>query len=80
MRDVTKTKPAHYQQTNRAAVVVKQSWPSTPSGVQLATLVRDFAGMSADTKTRLMNEILDHEAKHGLCTQTFARKVRKQMR
>src|SRR5215471_15699482 len=72
-RDVTKTKPSHYQQPNKAKVVEKQTWPSTFEGGQLATEVRDSAIISADTKARLTREILDHEASHGKCTQTFVK-------
>lgn len=79
-RDVTKTKPSHYQQANKAKVVEKQTWPSTFEGGQLATEVRDCATLSADTKARLTREILDHEASHGKCTQTFVKKIRKQIR
>src|SRR5215510_8619007 len=50
--DVTKTKPAHHQQSNRAPVVEKQVWPSTPAGDQLAKEIRD-SSLSADTKARL---------------------------
>lgn len=78
--DVTKTKPAHHQQSNRAPVVEKQVWPSTPAGDLLAKEIRDAAGLSADTKARLTREIIDHEASHGQCTKTFLKKVRKQFR
>jgi hypothetical protein len=80
MRDVTKTKPSHHRQPNKIEAAAKQQWPSTPTGGQLATLVRDYAGFTADVKARLTMEIIDHEANHGLCTQTFARKIKKQMR
>jgi RecJ-like exonuclease len=78
--DVTKTKPSHHQASNRAAVVEKQTWPTTAVGIQLAVEVRDAAGLSADAKARLTREIIEHEATHGLCTQTFSKKVRKQTR
>lgn len=78
--DVTKTKPSHHHPTNRAGVVEKQTWPSTATGQQLATEIRDAASLSADTKARLTREIIEHEATHGLCTQTFTKKVRKQFR
>jgi hypothetical protein len=77
--DVTKTKASHHRQTNRAPVVEKQTWPSTLAGGQLATEVRD-SSLPADTKERLTREIIDHEATHGQCTQTFIKKVRKQFR
>jgi hypothetical protein len=76
--DVTKTKPSHHQASNRAAVTPKQTWPTTAIGGQLASEVRDAAGLSADVKSRLTREIIEHEASHGACTQTFAKKIRKQ--
>jgi hypothetical protein len=79
-RDVTKTKPSHHVQSNRAPVVVKQVWPSTAEGTRLATEVKDCATVSMETKARLTREIIDHETSHGTCTQTFAKKVRKQIR
>ncbi|MEP7126174.1 MAG: molecular chaperone DnaJ [Byssovorax sp.] len=78
--DVTKTKPSHYRQANKAEVVVKQTWPTTYEGIQLATEVRDCKTISVDTKTRLTREIMDYEGSHGKCTQTFVKKVRKQIR
>jgi hypothetical protein len=80
MRDVTKTKPSHHQQTNKAAAVEKQTWPSTFEGGQLANEVRDSAIVSAETKTKLIREIMDHEAGHATCTKTFIKKIRKQIR
>jgi hypothetical protein len=79
MRDVTKTKPSHHRQPNKAAVVEKQTWPITFEGEKLATEVRD-AGCSNDLKTRLIREIMDYEGSHGSCTQTFIKKIRKQIR
>jgi hypothetical protein len=80
--DVTKTKESHHRQTNRvgAAVVVKAQWPVTPSGIQLATSVRDSSTCAAETKTRLIQEIMSHEDSHGLCTKTFAKKILVQVR
>ena len=78
--DVTKTKPSHHLPTNRAGVVEKQTWPSTAQGGQLATEIRDAASLTADTKARLTREIIEHEGSHGLCTQTFLKKIRKQFR
>jgi hypothetical protein len=78
--DVTKTKPSHHQQSNRAPVAEKQTWPSTADGDKLAKEIRDAASLSADTKARLTREIIDHEATHGLCTKTFLKKIRKQFR
>jgi hypothetical protein len=78
--DVTKTKASHHQRSNRTAVVAKAQWPVTPQGIQLATEVRDGAGGTAEAKARLIQEIMDHEDSHGLCTQTFVKKIRKQVR
>jgi hypothetical protein len=81
-RDVTKTKPSHYgpAQTGKAQAAPKPQWPVTFEGAALATQVRDSTTCSAETKARLIREILDHEASHGNCTQTFIKKVRKQVR
>ena len=79
-RDVTKTKASHHGgPTNRAAVVEKQTWPTTPSGIALATEIRDSA-LTAPAKEKVTREIIDHEVAHGLCTQTFLKKIRKQVR
>jgi DnaJ-class molecular chaperone len=80
VRDVTKTKPSHHQQTNKAAVAEKQVWPITFEGGKLATEVRDSAGSSNDLKAKLIREIMDYEGSHGSCTQTFIKKIRKQIR
>lgn len=86
LRDVTKTKASHHRTaggatapTNRVAVVEKQTWPSTFEGGQLANEVK-AAGISNDTKAKLTREIIDHESTHGNCTQTFIKKIRKQIR
>ncbi len=79
-RDVTKTKASHHTGTNRAPVVEKQTWPSTAAGGELAGQIRDATNLSAETKARLTREIIEHEASHGQCTQTFLKKVRKQFR
>jgi hypothetical protein len=76
-RDVTKTKPSHHQQSNRAPVAEKQTWPSTPIGDQLAKEIQAAPNLSADTKARLTREIIDHEATHGQVTKTFQKKIRK---
>jgi hypothetical protein len=81
LRDVTKTKPSHYQKPNRApAAPTKPQWPTTFEGDKLAVEVRDAATVSNETKARLTREIIEHEATHGTCTQTFIKKVRKQVR
>jgi hypothetical protein len=58
---------------------VKQTWPTTATGIQLATEIRE-SGLDASTKEKVTREIMEHEATHGLCTQTFSKKVRKQIR
>lgn len=81
LRDVTKTKPSHYQQANTGqSAQKKQTWPGTIEGAQLATEVRDTGNISVETKTRLIREIIDYEASHGKCTQTFTKKIRRQLR
>ena len=80
LHDVTKTKPSHYTRSNKAEPAAKQTWPTTAGGEQLATEVQNAAGISNDTKARLVREIIDYEGSHGACTQTFTRKVRKQLR
>ena len=78
--DVTKTKPSHHHPTNRAQVVAKPTWPTTLAGAQLATEIRDAANLTPAVKERLTREIMDHEATHPQCTQTFLKKIRKQFR
>jgi hypothetical protein len=80
IRDVTKTKPSHHKPAVKPGAVEKQQWPTTFEGGQLATEVRDSAVVSSDAKAKLTREIIDHEATHGKCTQTFIKKVRKQLR
>jgi hypothetical protein len=77
--DVTKTKESHHRQTNRAAVVEKQTWPTSVLGVQLATEIKNSTALKDDVKARLTRDIIDHEATHGQCTKTFVRKIRKQL-
>ncbi len=80
-RDVTKTKPSHHQRSNVAPSAPKQAqWPTTFEGIHLATEVRDSTRLSNETKTKLTREIIEHEASHGKCTETFLKKVRKQLR
>jgi hypothetical protein len=80
LRDVTKTKPSHHRQSNRAVVGEKQQWPTTFEGRQLAEEVRDSPICSSESKSKLIREIIDHEAARGNCTETFIKKVRKQVR
>jgi len=80
MRDVTKTKPSHYRQPNKPGTVEKQQGPTSYEGIQLANEVRACATLSSGTKSKLVLEIVEHEATHGKCTQTFLKKIRKQLR
>jgi hypothetical protein len=80
IRDVTKTKPSHHRQQNKAQAVVKQQWPVTFEGGELANEVQKSASTSNETKARLIREIMEYEGSHGTCTQTFIKKVRKQIR
>ena len=79
--DVTKTKPSHYKPSNRAGEAApKATWPVTFEGAKLATEVNDCKTASSETKAKLIREIMDYEAGHGTCTQTFMKKIRKQIR
>lgn len=78
--DVTKTKESHHRPTNRAPVAEKRDWPVTFEGGQLATEVKESAVCKEADKPRLIREIIDHETSHGTCTQTFLKKIRKQIR
>lgn len=79
--DVTKTKPSHYlKSTPKGAPAPKPTWPTTFEGGQLAGEVRDAKTVTQDQKDRLIREIMEHEDTHGSCTQTFIKKVRKQIR
>jgi hypothetical protein len=42
--------------------------------------VRDCSTVAAEVKSRLIREIIEYEEGHGLCTQTFQKKVRRQIR
>jgi hypothetical protein len=75
--DVTKTKPSHYRPAPQGPVGPKA--PVTAQGVQLASEV-NASLLSAEAKTKLIVEIMNHESTHGLCTKTFIKKLRKQVR
>jgi DnaJ-class molecular chaperone len=77
--DVTKTKPSHHRPVKKAEVAQKAQWPTTGAGDLLATSIRDSASLAAETKAKLIREIIEHEATHGQCTQTFLKKIRKQV-
>ena len=76
--DVTKTKPSHYQAPGQVSAGPRV--PVTPEAIQLSSDVKASLVLSADAKTRLLAEILNHELTHGRCTKTFLKKVRKQVR
>jgi hypothetical protein len=78
-RDVTKTKASHHTQPNKAVAAAKATWPSTFEGVELAKEVK-ASSLTEDVKSRLVREIIEYEGTHGKCTQTFTKKVRKQVR
>jgi DnaJ-class molecular chaperone len=80
LRDVTKTKPSHYRQPAKGTVAEKEAGPSTYEGGQLAKEVQASACVSNETKAKLTREIIDYEAIHGKVTQTFIKKVRRQIR
>jgi hypothetical protein len=81
-RDVTKTKPSHYHRAPSAtpSAPAGPRSPVTPEGAQLALDVKASAVLTADAKTRLIAEIVNHELTHGRCTKTFLKKVGKQTR
>lgn len=79
IRDVTKTKPSHHGNSSKAAAPVKATAPTTFEGTKLAEEVNASA-LAAEAKARLVREIIDYEGSHGKCTQTFVKKVRKQIR
>jgi hypothetical protein len=79
MRDVTKTKPSHGAKP-KAVAAARPTWPTTANGGVLATEVRDCPHINEDIKARLVREIIEYEEARGQCTQTFLRKVRKQLR
>jgi hypothetical protein len=80
IRDVTKTKPAHYHPTNKTpGAAPKPQFPSTFYGVKLANEVQ-ASSLADDVKTRIVRDIIEYEGTHGTCTKTFQQKVRKQLR
>lgn len=85
-RDVTKTKsaqgrvPMPAKAEKEAEAAKKHTAPWTKEGVKLASEIKECTIISAETKTRLLNEIVAYEASHGSCTKTFSKKVRKQLR
>lgn len=79
-RDVTKTKPSHHRQAAKPAAAEKSGWPSTFDGIGLANEIKASSSLSEQTKERLIREIVEYEGSHGKCTQTFSKKIRKQLR
>jgi hypothetical protein len=77
--DVTKTKPSHYKPVAASAPSGPRV-PATTEGIQLAADVNASTVLTADAKTRLVAEIVNHESTHGRCTKTFLKKVKKQAR
>lgn len=76
--DVTKTKESHHRPTNKQGQPVeKQTWPTSPEGMKLATQIKESTSISAANKERLTREIIEHETTHGQPTKTFLKKVRK---
>jgi RecJ-like exonuclease len=78
LRDVTKTKPSHHRPANGAGTE-KPKGPSTLEGMQLAAQVQASANLSSEVKAKLVREIMEHESSHAVCTQTFIKKIRKQV-
>lgn len=75
--DVTKTKESHHRPTNRTGAVEKQTWPSSPTGIALATQIK-ASSLADAVKERLTREIIEHENTHGQPTKTFLKKIRKE--
>lgn len=78
-RDVTKTKPSHFVQRTSGSPTVKSNEPTTFTGAELAKEIRASA-LAEAVKTKLILEIVEHEGTHGKCTQTFTKKIRKQLK
>ncbi len=77
IRDVTKTKPSHYKLGKAADS--KEPMAMTFEGKQLSGEVERSAVQPA-LRAKLLREIIEYEQTHGRCTQTFCKKVRKQLR
>jgi hypothetical protein len=78
-RDVTKTKPSHYVQAGKAAAATKSNLPATNDGIQLSNEIKS-SNLPEDVKGKLIREIAEYEDSHGKCTQTFTKKIRKQLK
>jgi DnaJ-class molecular chaperone len=79
-RDVTKTKPSHHERHHVEQPAKGPKIPVTAEGTELAREVNASTVIAADAKARLVAEIVNHESTHGRCTETFLKKVRKQVR
>lgn len=79
LRDVTKTKPSHHR-TAPSKTPEVAAGPSTYEGTTLAAEVRACTSATAELKDRLIREITEYEGSHGRCTQTFSKKIRRQIR
>ncbi len=62
------------------AAAEKTVWPTTFEGSKLADEVKACASLSSAARDKMTREIIDHESTHGNCTQTFLKKMRKQLR
>lgn len=81
IRDVTKTKSSHFRKPAAAAEVKKKrDAPISPTGIQLASEIQASGRFPAETKERLIREIVEYEVSHGSCTKTFVSKMRKKLR
>ena len=79
--DVTKTKPSHHRVAPKPGEAAKRKdWPATFEGEKLAREVRDSLHCEEPLKLKLIGEIIAHERTHERCTQTFLKKIRKQIR
>ena len=57
----------------------KSSLPATAVGMLLQSEIQKSA-LQDDLKAKLIREIADYEDSHGKCTDTFCKKIRKQLR
>jgi hypothetical protein len=80
MRDVTKTKASHHRAQTAAPAPAKPTWPSSTEGSRLAREVQASPGVTEAAVATLVRRILEHEATHGSCTDTFLKKMRKEFR
>jgi hypothetical protein len=80
MRDVTKTKPSHHRPVAVPGQAQSTQGPSTYPGIQLAAEVEASLRVTKEAKAKLVREIVEYEVSHGSCTQTFIKKIRKQVK